>query len=628
MRLFTLFLLLIAFYVNASSITIDGTIFSKGNNTPLPFVNISLKGTYNGTVSDADGNYKLKIPPNKEYTICFSCIGFESKEIKQSLLEQNPNIVLKPSVVPISEVVVMPDSTLRSFLRKAYNLIPENYPDVPTSYEVFHRGGIQNNKKEYFRLNEAVLQAYKPSYKNKADGTIEVLKTRKYNEVEQSDGFRYVYYGGLHRIHRDDEVKNREDYLKPHKDYNYDLVGQEYYNNRKVYVIAFRPKQDKNLRYTGKFYIDVKSLGYIKVELKPTAKWIEERYNDLLGIHRDIKAKDFDFVVNYNIQDSIFYYQSSYYKERLVHRDSTYYSISENVVTSMQKDSVDKIPFQQQTPITYVPTLEATEYAQSNWKDYATMPNAIEIDTVVAKELFNTSAPKPNKKETLLKTLNRLEVVWGVGYSDYSMQASHINLAYKHLNFSKQLDGASSALNIEQLILYKFTPYHGIGYKLNLSLGDAYYYTGNALCYNLRLPIKTVGKNIYGNFSVGYSWRNFGQGLGTSNSDAEFKFGGKKFNTDKVRAFTGLKEHGYETGFNLMVQLKALWYLNVGANYFWANKSQETIYMKEAKGVFRTQANEALNQDDISYQIDGVDSGISGVTNNNWSVSAGISMCF
>ena len=222
-----------------------------------------------------------------------------------------------------------------------------------------------------------MLRAYKPSYQNKSDGTVEVLKTRKYRESEQSDDFRYVYYGGVHSIHSDDIIKNRSIFLEPHKDYNYELVGQEYFNDRKVYVITFKPKNNTKLSYSGKLYIDIKSLGYLKIETKPTDKWIEERYNDLLGIHRDIKAKGFDFVVNYNILDSIFYYQSSYYKEKLVHKDSIYYLIDENVVTSMQKDSVQKIPFEQQTPISYVPTLEATEYAQSNWKDYATMPNAI-----------------------------------------------------------------------------------------------------------------------------------------------------------------------------------------------------------------------------------------------------------
>ncbi|GAF02794.1 TonB-linked outer membrane protein, SusC/RagA family [Saccharicrinis fermentans DSM 9555 = JCM 21142] len=619
---------LISSLIIVSAQTFEGKITDAQSHKSIPFVNISLKGTYNGTVSDANGNYKLKIPQGKDYTICFSYIGYQSKEIKQSLLKNNPNVALQPSLIPISEVVVMPDSTLRSFLRKAYDLIPKNYPDLPTSYQVFCRGGIQNGNEEYIRFNEVLLRAYKPSYHNKSDGTVEVLKTRKYRESEQSDDFRYFYYGGVHSIHNDDIIKNRSIFLEPHKDYNYKLVGQEHYNDRKVYVIAFKPKQGKKLRYKGKFYIDVKSLGYLKVELKPTDKWIEERYNDILGLHRDIKGKDFDFVVNYNILDSIFYYQSSYYKEKLVHKDSIYYLIDENVVTSMQKDSVQKIPFEQQTPISYVPTLEATEYAQSNWKDYATMPNAIEIDTIMAKELFNKPTPKPSKKEILIKILSRLDGAFGVTYFDYSMPASQINLSYKHHNFNKQLDVSSTVLNFETWMIYKLSPYHGIGYKTNASLSKSYHSKAGALYYNLRLPIKTVGKNVYGNISLGYSWRNFGQSLGTSNSDAEFKFGGKKFTADKVRAFTGLKQHGYETGFNLMVQLRTMLYLNVGANYFWANKTQETIYIKEAKGIFRTEANEALNQSDINYQIDGVDSTISGVINNNWGLSLGISICF
>ena len=41
---------------------VSGRVTSAEDGTSLPGVNVVLKGTTNGTVTDADGNYKLTVP--------------------------------------------------------------------------------------------------------------------------------------------------------------------------------------------------------------------------------------------------------------------------------------------------------------------------------------------------------------------------------------------------------------------------------------------------------------------------------------------------------------------------------------------------------------------------------------
>ena len=75
------------------------------NNEGLPGVNIIIKGTTKGTVTDLDGNYALAVP-DEEVILVFSSIGFESQEITAG--SQNViNIAMVPDVRALDEIVVI-----------------------------------------------------------------------------------------------------------------------------------------------------------------------------------------------------------------------------------------------------------------------------------------------------------------------------------------------------------------------------------------------------------------------------------------------------------------------------------------------------------------------------------------
>jgi len=87
----------------ASAQSISGTITEA--DMPLPGVNVSVKGTANGTTSDFDGNYTLN-DVNSGDTIIFSYVGYETQEIVfdgQSTL----NISMKEDAAALDEVVIV-----------------------------------------------------------------------------------------------------------------------------------------------------------------------------------------------------------------------------------------------------------------------------------------------------------------------------------------------------------------------------------------------------------------------------------------------------------------------------------------------------------------------------------------
>lgn len=85
-------------------IAINGTVRDM-QREPLPGVNITVKGTSQGTVTDVDGNYFITVPDQKSVLV-FKYIGFESQEVTVGNL-LNINVELKEDSKKLDEVVVV-----------------------------------------------------------------------------------------------------------------------------------------------------------------------------------------------------------------------------------------------------------------------------------------------------------------------------------------------------------------------------------------------------------------------------------------------------------------------------------------------------------------------------------------
>lgn len=106
-----LFLLLLSSTLAwGQSRTVTGTIRSSDDNTPMPGVNIIEKGTSNGSVSDANGNYAIDVDPSA--TLVFSFVGFITQEVPVGGQTQL-DIVLAADATTLSEVVVVGYGTIQ-----------------------------------------------------------------------------------------------------------------------------------------------------------------------------------------------------------------------------------------------------------------------------------------------------------------------------------------------------------------------------------------------------------------------------------------------------------------------------------------------------------------------------------
>src|SRR5690606_33418223 len=86
-------------------VNVSGRVTSSSNGQGIPGVNVLVRGTSTGTVTDIDGNYHLNVP-NENDVLVFSSIGYVAQEIPvagRSVV----NVVMEEDMQGLDEVVVV-----------------------------------------------------------------------------------------------------------------------------------------------------------------------------------------------------------------------------------------------------------------------------------------------------------------------------------------------------------------------------------------------------------------------------------------------------------------------------------------------------------------------------------------
>lgn len=91
--------------------TVTGRITSSDDGQGFPGVNIIVKGTTRGTVTDTDGNFRIEVP-SQESVLVFSSIGYKTTEVVVGA-QSNINLSLQPDVTALAEVVVVGYGTVK-----------------------------------------------------------------------------------------------------------------------------------------------------------------------------------------------------------------------------------------------------------------------------------------------------------------------------------------------------------------------------------------------------------------------------------------------------------------------------------------------------------------------------------
>lgn len=131
--------------------TISGKVTSAEDGSALPGVNVALKGTKLGTVTDAQGNYLLKVP-NSGGILIFSFIGLITKEVAIGS-KNRIDVSLSLDVSQLSEVVVTGYSAVHKE-KKIGGALQSIKADALPLYADFESNGTYANTEEYEGISE------------------------------------------------------------------------------------------------------------------------------------------------------------------------------------------------------------------------------------------------------------------------------------------------------------------------------------------------------------------------------------------------------------------------------------------------------------------------------------------
>jgi TonB-linked SusC/RagA family outer membrane protein len=97
--------------INNQELTITGKVISDDDQSGLPGVNVIVKGTTLGTVTDVEGNYSLEVP-DENTILVFSSVGYVKEEISvgtQTVID----LALVADLTALDEIVVIGYGTAR-----------------------------------------------------------------------------------------------------------------------------------------------------------------------------------------------------------------------------------------------------------------------------------------------------------------------------------------------------------------------------------------------------------------------------------------------------------------------------------------------------------------------------------
>ncbi len=250
---------------------IHGIIKDAETHKPLPNANIYIKDTYIGTISNTDGHYKLEIPKVPSEVIV-SYIGYESKTI---LIEENGsqelNILLKPIIIQLQEVVVRSDQENPAIaIMKKVIANKIKWKKKLTSYQAkaYTRTRVENES-SIVSMSESVSKLYWDSEIGSREEFIAKKSSKQMSYLtELNVGSKNIYNFYDNNI----QLINHKFVGPTHPDafkyYHFELSGERNLNNKTVFDILVKPKSKLQPLFSGRISVLDEVFAMIEVDLK------------------------------------------------------------------------------------------------------------------------------------------------------------------------------------------------------------------------------------------------------------------------------------------------------------------------------------------------------------------------
>lgn len=224
--------------------TIQGKVINTATNEPVAYTNVGIEGTFHGTASDENGNFKLKIPEEMvSGQIFFSSVGYKSKKLPVStLFEKEFNIIkLEPQTYDIEDIDIAGRSmVLKRILRMASENTPYNFISGPVNFMCSYKNEKTTNDTLQVAQEAEVLIYDKSGYRTPSKTNAYTKRTYEWKNIEPYYSFASGITNFDELLHLD-WVRNASSVLNPALTDRFDLAleGEPVIDGKPAWVISF-----------------------------------------------------------------------------------------------------------------------------------------------------------------------------------------------------------------------------------------------------------------------------------------------------------------------------------------------------------------------------------------------------
>lgn len=331
-----------------------GKIIDRTSSLPLTYCNVLVTGMNIATVTNAEGEFIIKIPEIKEeVNLLIRHIGYKNRKISLKELNTMKGVIqMEQAAFQLPQIDVLTQDA-NVLVRRMFEKVPDNFSLQEVFMTAFYRESIRKGR-NYVSLSEAVVDIQKQPYDSYRNDLAKLYKARKQTDYTKLDTLVFKLMGGPYNNLYLDIVKHPDIVFTDEmfRKYYFTFDRIEWMDDRLIYVVNFNhyPTKDEAM-YSGKFYIDATTMA-LKTAIFSLNLQNEEKATDMFIRKKPLNAKvttiQADYRMDYIEKDGKWYYAYSRielgmkinWKKKLF--NSNYYSAIEMAVTDRESGSDNK----------------------------------------------------------------------------------------------------------------------------------------------------------------------------------------------------------------------------------------------------------------------------------------------
>ena len=257
-----------AHFLAAQSI-FSGTISDAVSGESLPAANIQIEGTFQGTITNAEGTFTLQVNTFPA-TLVVRYIGYETRRLEVTATSPKElEIALQPAVYELEEVVVTDQNAAVAIMRRVIERKQE-WRKALDAYEAeaYTRFTLENDTgivsiiesvtDVFWEQERGMREIVKAQRKTSNMELDEVLPAARFMANMYDDDIDIAGYTFIGVTHPD-----------AIKQYIFEIAGYRYIDDQLIYDIAVKPKNKFKTGFNGQVSVLADEYALIEVSLEP-----------------------------------------------------------------------------------------------------------------------------------------------------------------------------------------------------------------------------------------------------------------------------------------------------------------------------------------------------------------------